>query len=249
MYLCGVKRLILFIVLLAVAPGLRAQRAAHPPVSLSAGLSVGTTGPAVEVSVLLQNSFGLRAGFNWLDVGVSLPVQLPEDIGGDGTPIGFKAQLNLTHGYLLGDIYPIPDSRFHLTGGLWVGSPVFVRLYNTGTLPEALNSIGIDVDGYSVHAIDGNLSAELRVNAAKPYLGVGFGRPRVDRRWTVSFDAGILWWGNPGLFAVGYNLLDEAKEVQLTSAVLDGLDKGILDKVNHIPVWPVLKCTVYYRIF
>ena len=241
------KRLFLFLLVLAAAQGVRAQRAEGP--HLSAGLAAGTTGLAVEASVLLPGDVGFRAGFNWLQAGIPLSVKLPEDIGGDGSSLGFKAQLNLNHGYLLTDIYLTPKGRFHLTGGVWAGSPVLVRLSNTGPLPDALNSIGIDVDDYSVHAVDGNLTAELRVNALKPYLGVGFGRPRADRHWAVSFDAGILWWGNPGVFATGYNLLDEAKEVQLTSAALDGLDKGILDKLGRVMVYPVLRCVVSYRIF
>lgn len=241
------KRAVLAFLLLSVALGVRAQRAEGP--HLSAGIAVGTTGLGVEASVLLPREIGFRAGFNWLKAGVSLPVKLPEDFGGDGTAIGFKAQLNLNHGYVLADIYPLADSGFHLTGGVWAGSSVLARIYNTGPLPEALNSIGIDVDGYSVHAVDGNLSAELRVNAVKPYLGFGFGRPRSDRHWNVAFDAGILWWGNPGVFAVGYDLFDEAKEVQLTSAAVDNMDKGILDKVGRVMVYPVLRCTVYYRIF
>ena len=239
--------LVLLLLLMAVLP-VRAQRA-DGPVHLSAGLAVGTTGLGLEASVLLPSEIGFRAGFNWLQAGIPLSAKLPEDFGCDGSSLNFKAKLNLNHGYLLTDIYLTPKGRFHLTGGVWAGSPVLVRLSNTSPLPDALNSIGIDVDDYSVHAVDGNLTAELRVNAVKPYLGVGFGRPRVDRHWTVSFDAGILFWGNPGVFSTGYNLLDEAKEVQLTSAALDGVDKGILDKVGRVMVYPVLRCVVSYRIF
>ena len=105
------------------------------------------------------------------------------------------------------------------------------------------------MDGYSVHAVDNDLSAVLRVNAFKPYLGIGYGRPRPDRRWSVSLDAGILWWGNPGLFAKGYDMLDEEKVVQLTSAALSDMDKGILDKAGRMKVWPVVRCLVYFRIF
>lgn len=242
------RPVLVFLLLLAAALPARAQRA-DERLHLSAGLAVGTTGLGLEASVLLPHDIGFRAGFNWLNAGIPLSVKLPESIGGDGSSLGFKAQLNLNHGYLLTDIYLTPKSRFRLTGGVWAGSPVLVRLSNTGPLPDALNSIGIDVDDYSVHAVDGNLTAELRVNAVKPYIGVGFGRPRDDRHWTVSFDAGILFWGNPGVFSTGYNLLDEAKEVQLTSAALDDLDKGILDKVGRVMIYPVLRCVVSYRIF
>ena len=241
------KRLALVILATAFALTARAQHA-DAPLHLSAGVSAGTTGVGVEASILLPRDIGFRAGVNWLDAGVPIPVKLPEAFGGDGSSVGFKAQLNLTHGYLLADIYPVPGGRFRLTGGIWAGSSVLARVYNTGPLPDAFNSIGIDVDDYSVHAIDGNLSAELRVNAVKPYIGVGFGRLG-DRRWNVSFDAGVLWWGNPGLFATGYNLFDEAKEVQLTSAALDGMDKGILDKAGHVMVYPMVRCIVHFRLF
>ena len=241
------KRLILVFLATAVALTARAQHA-DAPLHLSAGVSAGTTGLGVEASVLLPKEVGFRAGFNWLQAGIPIPVKLPEDFGGDGSAVGFQTQLTLTHGYLLTDLYPVPGGRFRLTGGIWAGSPVLARLYNTGPLPDAFNAIGIDVDGYSVRATDGNLSAELRVNAFKPYLGVGFGRLG-DRRWNVSFDAGVLWWGNPGLFAMGYDLLDEAKEVQLTSAVLDGMDKGILDKAGHVLVYPMIRCIIHFRVF
>ncbi len=242
------KRPVLLILMLLLPLGVFAQRAERG-VLLAAGVSAGTTGLAAEVSALLPQEIGFRAGFNWLQAEIPIPVKLPESFGGDGTTSGFAAQLNMNHGYLLADMYLRPDSGFHLTGGIWAGNSVFVRLHNTAPLPDSFNSVGIDVDGYSVHAVNGDLSAELRVNPVKPYIGVGFGRPRPDRRLSVCFDMGLLWWGNPGVYAVGYSMLDEEKEVQLTSAVMDDMDKGILDKIGHVLIWPVLRCSVYYRIF
>ena len=247
-YLCFMKRRFLFLLFFGITLTAAAQRA-DGPVRLAAGLSAGTTGLGVEAVALLPQDIGLRAGFNLLSVGIPFSVALPESVGGDGTPSSFKAKLNMNHGYLLADIYLVPGGRFHLTGGLWAGQPVLVRLSNTAPLPESFNSIGLDVDDYSVHAVDGNITAELRVNAWKPYVGVGFGRLQRDRRWNVSFDAGFLFWGNPGLFATGYDLLDEEKVVQLTSGTLDGMDKGLLDRLGQTLVYPLIRCNVHYHLF
>ena len=188
------KRPVLLILMLLLPLGVFAQRTERG-VLLAAGVSAGTTGLAAEISVLLPQEIGFRAGFNWLQAEIPIPVKLPESFGGDGTESGFAAQLNMNHGYLLADMYLRPDSGFHLTGGIWAGNSVFVRLHNTAPLPDSFNSVGIDVDGYSVHAVNGDLSAELRVNPVKPYTVAGLS---------------VLTWGCSGGVILVYMRWDTA---------------------------------------
>ena len=154
----------------------------------------------------------------------------------------------MNHAYFLSDFYVFPNSNFRLSAGLWAGRPDFLTIQNLTPLPEAFNSIGIDVDGYSVHAKDGDITIGMKVNGIKPYLGFGFGRMRDDRRVGVSCDLGVLGTFGQGLRAMGYGLFDE-KEVQLTSAVADGKDKGLLDLVGGLKIYPVIRVNLFFKIF
>lgn len=242
------KRFILLLLSCLASVSVFAQDASRL-VHASAGLAAGTTGIAAEASAIFGGNFAVRLGFNYLRFGYPFRFSLPEDLGGDGSAASFTAKLNLNHGCFLADIYPFAEGSFHFTGGLWAGSPNLVRLSNSTPLPDAFNSIGIDIDGYSVHAMNNDLSADIRVNALKPYFGFGFGKIRPDRRLCFVFDLGLLWWGSPGVFTSGYDILDEEKEVQLTSTALDNVDKGMLDKASRLLFYPVMRCTVAYRFF
>ena len=50
------------------------------------------------------------------------------------------------------------------------------------------------------------------------------------------------------ILGMGYGLFDE-KEVQLTSAVADGKDKGLLDLVGGLKIYPVIRVNLFFKIF
>lgn len=226
----------------------RAQQAARP-VHVGLGVSAGTVGVGGELAVQFGRQVALRGGYSFFPVDhYTFSFTLPESYGGDGTPSQIDARLSMNHAYFLSDFYVFPNSNFRLSAGLWAGRPDFLTIQNLTPLPEAFNSIGIDVDGYSVHAKDGDITIGMKVNGFKPYLGFGFGRMRDDRRVGVSCDLGVLGTFGQGLRAMGYGLFDE-KEVQLTSAVADGKDKGLLDLVGGLKIYPVIRVNLFFKIF
>ena len=218
------------------------------PVHLGVGVSAGTVGVGGELAVQFGSQLAFRGGYSFFPVDhYTFSFTLPEQYGGDGTPSTIDARLSMNHAYFLSDFYVFPRSNFRLSAGLWAGRPDFLTIQNLTPLPEAFNSIGIDVDGYSVHAKDGDITIAMQTNGYKPYLGFGFGRLRDDRRVGVSCDLGVLGTFGRGLWAMGYGLFDE-KEVQLTSAVADGMDKGLLDLIGGLKIWPVIRVNLFVKI-
>ena len=217
-------------------------------VRLGVGVNTGTAGVGGELAVELPVQLGLRAGYSFFPVdGYTFNFKLPEQYGGDGTSSGIQAKFSMNHLTLLADFFVSRDGGFRITEGVWFGHPDFLRIHNTTPLPDAFNSIGIDVDGYSVHAKDGDISVYMDANGIKPYVGIGYGRMRGNRLVNVSFDAGLLFTAGRGLWAMGYGLLDE-KEVRISSKSVDLADKGLLDIIGGLTAWPVLRCVVFFKI-
>ncbi len=115
----------------------------------------------------------------------------------------------------------------------------------------------------------GNLKAEMFVNAFKPYIGFGYNTLLgKDKRWNFGFDAGIMIWGTPKIYCNGYVgdengptditydeygrnpiinrcTIDILKEVDVTSNVI----KKYSNLAKNLPVFPVLEVKLAYNIF
>ena len=233
---------------LGMPKGALAQVRGGEEFRLGVGVAAGTSGVAGEAVVELPWQVGVRAGYSFFPKSdVTFSFTLPEQYGGDGSPSKIMASLGMDHGYLLFDFFVREGGRFRISEGVWVGGPDFIGIRNTTPLPEAFNSIGIDIKGYSVHAKDGDISIYMQANGVKPYVGVGYGRMRSDRRVSLSFDAGLLFTAGQGLWAMGYGLLDE-KEVRISSRSVDLMDKGLLDELGSLMAWPVVRLNIYFRI-
>ncbi len=232
----------------AVSPAVALSQIRSGGFRIGVGVNAGTSGVGGEVAVEFPVQMGLRAGYSFFPLdGYTFSFKLPEQYGGDGTASGIQASMSMDHVTLMADFYVSETGGFRITEGVWFGRPDFLRIRNTTPLPDAFNSIGIDVDGYSVHAKDGDISISMDANGVKPYVGVGYGRMRDNRRVSVSFDAGLLFTAGRGLWTMGYGLLDE-KEVRISSRSVELADKGLLDMIGSLTAWPVMRVIIYFRI-
>lgn len=124
----------------------------------------------------------------------------------------------LVNAHLLADIYPFRHSTFHFSAGFFIGNNTVLELYNQtpgsfkflNRANEYVNDynilfgtkypdVGIKFGDYIFTADkNGNVNAKMKVNAVRPYLGVGMGRcfGRTNR-CSVMFDAGLMMWGTP----------------------------------------------------
>lgn len=179
---------------------------------------------------------------------------LPDKVSIQGKP-------SMTTGHLLFDIFPFRSSSFHLTAGAYFGGENVVNVYNKddGALSmisevnKALiaagiadpathdNMIGVSLGNYFLTPDrNGNVKADIKVSAFRPYLGFGFGRPVPTKsRFTCNFDMGVQFWGKPKVMVEGN---------ELSESDTDGKDGGVMKVISKIAVWPVISIRLVGRI-
>lgn len=90
------------------------------------------------------------------------------------------------------------------------------------------------------------VSARIRVNRFKPYLGFGYGGRLIKNNdsYKVSFDCGLLFWGStPSI--VTHEGVDLAKDVEN----IGGKVGRYVDVISKFKVYPVLNFRISKRIF
>ena len=105
---------------------------------------------------------------------------------------------------------------------------------------------------------NGNIEIDMKVNAFKPYVGIGFGRAVTKHRVGVQFDLGVQFVGRPGMFGnVKYFDYDAGDFVtrterlergRITNDEYEDIDDAIRI-MEKFRVYPVLKIRVNGRIF
>lgn len=208
------------------------------------GLELGTAGVGLELATPATRFVTLRAGVSALPP-ISYSTTIPYSINKVQYSTTVKAKLHKIDAKILADIYPFPESSFHLTTGLFMGSPDLVRIQNTTPITAISRGEGIMVSGMLVTPDDdGFVKLALRTAALKPYVGVGFGRPVSDKHLNVAFDLGVQYWGTPTVNAWS---TDEEEWATFTKSDFDNDEVNkYLDLISSIPVWPVLNFRIYY---
>ena len=224
---------------------------------LSVGLDVGTTGWGLEVATPCTPYVTFRAGFATVP---SFSYTYDKDGGvkyknhGVEHRAPFKGTLHKTDFTLLADLYPIKGASFHFTVGFFAGRSDFVTAKNTAPLVCDPGE-GLEINDGEIISPDanGNAKARIKVNGFKPYLGIGFGRSiSTDKKFNVSCDLGVQFWGKPKLQAY------KNEDLQLDipghwTEVLSGVDdedfNDALDIVHKVKVWPTMTIRFIYNIF
>ena len=249
------KKIMLLSVLFCLAVNAMAQGIGYFD-HLAIGVKAGTAGIGAELAAPIGPYFQVRAGYALMPpLSYSRTVSVPEHPGkqgsdkGDDKPVDAKATVNLSNAELLFDIFPVEYSGFHITAGLMYGPKNAIKVTGKG-FPEDYNVAGLDVDGYTVKAVNGNINGYIGVDALRPYLGVGFGRAiRRDRTVGVTCDLGAIYWGKPGLYAPGEPLIGDWEDVRITSDSLNGRDEGLIAKAEKLVVYPMINVHVFFNLF
>lgn len=254
------KKLTLILVCALLATTVRAQEEDKRLFNhLAAGLSLGTDGIGLDVAMPATKYLGIRAGISFLPhVKYSDYVDIDSDsesIIADEVKV--EGKLNKIDGKLLVDFYPTERSNFHITAGAFIGGSKMIKAYNTTPFlaREDWGVAGIRLGDYRVTSDDeGNVHADLRVNAFKPYLGIGFGRsvPR-NKRVGVMCDLGVQFWGKPGLWTTTKNDWGEREyhKLEKSDMTFDDNDDAnkAFDILSKVIVYPVLSIRLCGRIF
>jgi hypothetical protein len=90
------------------------------------------------------------------------------------------------------------------------------------------------------------VSATVKVNSFKPYLGFGYGGRlfKNDDRYNISFDAGLMFWGGtPDIITHdGTNLSKDIINI-------GGKVGDYVDLISGVKAYPVLNLRITRRLF
>ena len=134
---------------------------------------VGTQGPGADVTVRLLSRLNVRAGANYLDLDLDVPLD-EATVNGNLKWLTFPVLL---------DVHPF-GGGFRLSGGVvFNGSEV-----GLSAVPN--QTIALEGTDYEVVRLDGKITFPSMAY----YLGLGYGNAvGRDGRWHFSFDLGIVY--------------------------------------------------------
>lgn len=228
---------------------------------MAAGVTFGTAGVGVELAAPMGPHFQLRAGYAMVPpVSYNRTFSVPEHPGnvvtgsGANVNVDVKATSNISNAELLVDFFPGDMGFFRLTAGALYGPGNIIKVKNTTPLPSDYNTTGLGVDtadnNYTVRAQNGYCDAYVGVNSIKPYVGIGFGSAvRPERKFYITFDLGVAYWGKPGLYALGEPLVGDWEYVKVTPDSLSGHDDGLLTKAEKVVVYPMMNLHLFFNLF
>ena len=231
---------------------------------------LGYTLPLLSVSSFTINEVSETAKkFN-------APVDIPSTVDFNGTQINigdskFSFGTSLGGLSLLMDVFPGKKTGFHFTFGAYfnpncpdsileLSADLSTALKDAGFTPGHYNEfyIGFNDDDPTLRlspSPDGILKAAIYTGVPiHPYAGIGFGRAiRPDKRVSVVFDMGVIYWGNPVLVGYDYSinangtLVGFSPERVSKTQDLQSLATP-LSILGNVPVYPVMKLGIFIRI-
>jgi len=214
---------------------------------LAVGLELGTTGYGFELATNATSNISLRAGLTTMPRISPTVKDVHYKDNGVQKSTDVKGTVHLSDFKLLGDYYPFANNSFHLTAGFYLGRSEIVTAHNTIPL-ELQPGDGLEIgDQIATPDENGYARANLKVNAFKPYLGVGFGRAISKNKINVACDLGVQFWGKPKAYAWS-ELEQEWLKVSNTDIDDDDFNDA-LDKITGLGVYPVLNIRIIYNIF
>ena len=244
--------------------------------SMGAGFSLGLMdGVGVGLSFRVIDQLNVRLGYGLIpsflipEFGIDVPQMGSYPAVNTAVSGTFRSG-----GSLLVDYHP-GGKAFRVTAGAFFGSHNLIKVFNTKALPDAYRNAGISyyLDGdksdisnfYRIQTDEkGFVAGVLRTGAVRPYLGIGFGSAIPRKRVGVAFDLGAEYVGGLELRTDARNVMGDAENIPLTTAgvkqtirdmsgssVAPLYDRyaGYVDKLRSLPVLPVMRISVFVKLF
>lgn len=199
------------------------------------------------------------------DFSTSFPVNYHQN-GMNIDNVDLSASLNYAHAELLFDFFPT-SSSFHLTAGaMFAFNPL---IHANGFAKNASGTNGIpqsDWANTTVFGVSTDTSGQIQadakfgLNTVKPYVGLGFGRPvSLKNRVGFNFDLGVLVVGGLHIYSYDYSQDGNSPAaVEINSEWINkyedirsnvGEYTDYLDFANSLLVWPVMRFSLFVRLF
>lgn len=225
---------------------------------MSIGVAGGTTGLGFEVAAPITDFVQMRVGYHFLPrfgfTTYNKNIDYTHDGGiKDKTNVEFK--LNMGNADILFDIYPGRKTMFHFTAGAFIGRNDIITAHNTNEIYGVDEGEGLLINDYVIgpYVRDPNDSkygycfAKIKTKKFKPYLGIGVGRAVPKKRVSVCGDFGVMFWGEPGVYAE--NKYDGDVRVRKEDLGDDVDDGGAFKIISKVKVYPMITLRINGRIF
>ncbi len=228
---------------------------------LSVGPAIGE-GLGVEIAMPIGPQFQIRGGYSYcIPITVGLNLSSLSKAFGDKSISRDLSNVPVTVGSWKGgvgnimvDYFFSKKSSFHISAGILINSGKIIsakadltkvlRPDEYGTLaiaPEGKAPISSDKNGYAY--------VDWQANKVMPFIGLGWGRPcRQDRLVSVVFDMGLAFTGKSQFQSYNY-IKSNVETVVINSDYVGKRDKELLDLATAIPLYPMIKLTVFFRCF
>lgn len=232
---------------------------------LAAGVTLGVDGLGVQVAAPATPFLQVRAGYAF-----TVPVPVSGSFGTHTMDNGHSVNLdNLSMtawpykgglGHLFVDFFPGKSENFHITAGLFAGGGKFLSVKADMRESMAQEDYGVQMSKGAVKFstdADGYGYADALTWKVLPYVGIGTGRAvalSTEKDGLVfTFDAGIAFCGKQNIQTYDFSSGSKEPCAVTSAATVDesGVqqDHGLIDKLSGIPVLPVIKVGLFYRIF
>ncbi len=223
---------------------------------VSIGVSAGTDGIGIDLGAPLGTHFATRVGVSFFP---SVKYKFDVNAGSNNAGIFVKdkvdleGKLDMTNFKLLFDYYPSLNSSFRITAGAFIGADKIISVYNDGPFianPAYYGTAGVKLGDYRITSdAQGNVSADLKVNKFKPYLGIGFGRAVPRKRIGLAFDLGVQFWGSPGVYTTTKDDFGDTHYKKLGKDDTGNDDaNNVFDILSKVTVYPVMSLRLCGRI-
>lgn len=224
---------------------------------VGAGVSVGTEGIGINVASPVTNYLELGLGVNFMpgikikgdvDMNIntsSIPEQIRDRVPSSET-VNIKGNLARTTFDFKASVYPFGTrNALFVAAGFSFGGKKIAKLSGHSDLveknPELRPYIVANIDKYNLEFDkNGNINGDVRVNAFRPYVGLGYGRQVPKNRVGFRVELGCQFMGKMKIYQ---------NDQKLNTNDLDSKgDDDISKFVDKFKVYPVLKFTLTGRI-
>ena len=195
---------------------------------LSAGVKLGTTGFGIEGALGLSENINVRGGYSAYDFKLDYTTD-------DRDPdVEFNLDSNNDAVNILVDYLPFKRG-FRLTGGFIYQGPQFE---GTGFPIESYTDpqSGFTIPPDQMGSVTINLEYEKKFS---PYLGIGFGNSVGNQRITFSFDAGVIFTGEPTF---------RSQSVGKMAEIIEYDEQELRDGVEEFTVLPLISFGLSFKI-
>lgn len=219
------------------------------------GAGAGSEGISVDLSTNFSKYISARFGVNFVPgINISDDFEITGEFAGQRVNSNLEAEgsLERTTFDAKVDFYPFPNSSsFFISAGCSWGGEDLITIKGHSDEAASLikkysdynNQFGIDIDDIRIPVDkDGNASGGVKVKNFRPYFGLGFGRAVPKKRVGMRVELGVQLHDTPEIYADNSN-------VDLSDQIKKNTDNDIVDIIDKLNVYPVLKISIRGRIF